>query len=69
MRHVLETLSVHGMPLVKAKGLDTYMVDDRGAVLDFIRARNPALAAAIPPPPPPVDYEAVRRAREENGQA
>ena len=65
MRRVLETLSVYGMPLVKAKGLDTYMVDDRGAVIDFIRARNPALAAAIPPPPPPVDYDAVRRLREE----
>ena len=68
MRRVLETLSVHGMPLVKAKGLDTYMVDDRDAVLDFIRARNPALAAAIPPPPPPVDYEAVRRLRKEAAQ-
>lgn len=61
MRHVLETLSRHGMPLVKVKALDSYMVDDRDDVLAFIRARNPELAAAIPPPPPPVDYAAVRR--------
>ena len=67
MRHVLETLSRHGMPLVKVKALDSYMVDDRDAVLAFIRARNPELAAAIPPPPPPVDYAAVRRLLEQSG--
>ena len=64
-KHVLETFSF-GMPLVKVKGLDRYMVDDRGAVLDFIKVHNPELAAAIPPAPPPIDYDAVRRIREEH---
>lgn len=65
-KHVLETLRDWGMPLVKVKGLDRYMVDDRAAVLDFIRSKNPELAAAIPPAPPPIDYDAVRRIREEH---
>ena len=65
-KYVLETLSEHGMPLVKVKALDRFMVDDRPAVLDFIRSKNPELAAAIPPAPPPVDYDVVRRIREEH---
>ena len=65
-KHVLETLTKYRMPLVKVKGLDRYMVDDRSAVIDFIRSKNPELAAAIPPAPPPIDYDVVRRIREEH---
>lgn len=65
-KHVLETLSKYEMPLVKVKGLNQYMVDDRSAVIDFIRSKNPELAAAIPPAPPPIDYDAVRRIREKH---
>ena len=62
----LATMAEFGMPLVKASALKGDMQDGRADVMEFIRARNPALAAAIPPPPPPPDYDAIRRTRWEH---
>ena len=62
----IATMSGYGMPLVKISAMKGDMADNREEVLDFIRARNPGLAAAIPPAPPPPDHGLLRRLREEH---
>ena len=57
---VLETMQKHRMPLVKVKAMNGEMLDDHDAVLDFIRLKNPELAAAMPQEASRPDYGVVR---------